>query len=402
MSKGKDLIEGLISLKDISPQGYYEYSLGKRSNIVLFSPKLIYMALVKHEKSFSRGLTFLKMKNFFGNGLITSEDPDHMTNKRIIQKDFHVNRLVNYISIIYKNAEECLGSMNNKTTSLTQTADRFSFNNVSECLFGETTPEEYINIYHEVSDMVANTSGIYLLDKEKIDFYKIESFLTELVKNKQPKGDLLSHMINSGMEERQIVEECIVLLGAGFETTGALICWSLINILNNEEILNRIRKETPNWIIENRVPTYEEVFESETINNSIKETLRTNPPGYFSNRTAKTDIDLSGALIKSGSNVYVSQYVSHRDEKYFDNPNEWNPDRWLNDFEKSIPRGAYFPFGMGTKRCVGEHFAMLMVTMFVSMILFKYDIDIIDKNTEPEYLISMVPSGPVNIIIKNR
>ena len=73
----------------------------------------------------------------------------------------------------------------------------------------------------------------------------------------------------------------------------------------------------------------------------------------------RSDVELGGIRVPRGAHVLMSQYVTHRDPRYFDNPDEFRPERWQRDFEKSLPRGAYFPFGAGTRKCLGDQFALL-------------------------------------------
>ncbi|MDA3030417.1 MAG: cytochrome P450, partial [Actinomycetota bacterium] len=76
-----------------------------------------------------------------------------------------------------------------------------------------------------------------------------------------------------------------------------------------------------------------------------------------------------GVQIPKGAHVLVSQYVTHRNPMYFPNPEKWDPTRWQNpDFEKSLPRGAYFPFGGGSRKCLGEYFALAEARLILLMV----------------------------------
>lgn len=398
---GEDLINGLMYLSKNCPNGYYEDKTGKRDVLIVFSPEMVNAILVKEEKSISRGLVFLKMRNFFGNATIVADNPDHIKNKRIIQKDFHKNNFNKYIEIINRLCLESFEYLEKEESSLMKVSDKLSFDCVSECFAGKRVPERYISVYHDMSDKVANLPHIIFSDEEKDNFKTLKSFVTDLVFNKNSENDLIRHMIDSDMSKEQVIDEAMAILGAGFETTSALIVWSLLKIKENPKILQRIVDETPLWVKENRLPIFDEVFNSETLVNVVKETLRTNPPGYFTTRTAAKDIKISGIKIKSGTNIFISQYVSHRNEKYFKDADIWNPDRWLNNFEKDLPRGAYFPFGMGSKKCVGEHFSKMLAIMFMSMFIYKYEYNFVDEQPKPKYLVSMIPDGLVNVIVKS-
>lgn len=397
---GTELIKNLMFLNKQSESDFVEYNLGKRKTVIIFSPKLIYNILVKNEKNLSRGLVFLKMKNFFGNGLVVSEEPDHMHNKRIIQKDLHINRLQNYIETIYFCAIDSIQELEKNKSDLVETIDRFAFNCVSKCLLGVEIPNEYISVYHDISDKSANLPHLIFSEKEKENYKILKLYVEKNISKKTNENNLLQHMIDSSMTKKQLIDEIITILGTGFETTSALICWSILNITQNKHILEDVRKEKPLWVDNEKISSYDEIFKSQTINNIIKETLRTNPPVYFTTRTAESDFMMNNVKIENKSNIFISQYVSHRNEKIFLDSNKWNPNRWLNNYEKNLPNGSYFPFGIGSRKCVGEHFAKLMATIFLSIFLNKYDFDLIGKYPDAEYLISMIPKKPVNLQIK--
>lgn len=382
---GEDLINSLLDLRKNSPDGYYKFSTEKRDTVIIFSPELINEVLVNKQKSFSRGIVFIKMKNFFGNGLIVSEDPEHIKNKRIMQKSFSKKSIEEYKNVIRNECLESLNKIDGKQFSLSELSDSLAFNCVSKCFIGENIPEEYISIYHEISYKISNISKLKFSYEETKSFAPLKNFINNMVIQTNVEDNLLWSMINSEMDTDQIVDEVITTLGAGFETTSALISWTLINLNNNKEFIKKYRKNPS----------------QKMINNFIKETLRTNPPAYFTTRTAKEDINLLGIEIKEGTNIFISQYVTQRDPLYYDNPDSWVPDRWTESFEKSLPRGSFFPFGMGSKKCIGEHFAIMVATIFLSNFLDSYDFDILEKNIKPKYLVSMIPDSPVMTITNN-
>ena len=92
----------------------------------------------------------------------------------------------------------------------------------------------------------------------------------------------------------------------------------------------------------------------------LSEALRLAPPVWVAPRIAVDDVEIDGVPIPKGAHVLVSQYVTQREPRYFTEPDRFEPGRWLDpDFEGSLPKGAYFPFGAGTRKCLGDQFALL-------------------------------------------
>ena len=101
----------------------------------------------------------------------------------------------------------------------------------------------------------------------------------------------------------------------------------------------------------------------------LQETMRLAPPVWVAPRIATTDCVIDGVKIPKGAHVLVSQYVTHRNPRYFPEPEKWRPERWFDsNFEKSLPRGAYFPFGGGSRKCLGEYFAIAEARLILLMV----------------------------------
>lgn len=395
-------MESLLYLSKNSNDGYAQYNFGNKEAIAVFSPEIIEDIFINKQKYFSRGPTFQKLKPFFGNGLFVSEDPEHLKNKRILQESFHkknINNLLEHIySIIFKN----ISGVGDKEISLTEFLDDLTFSIVSEVLLGKRFPKEFIKTYHEVSKMSSNLPQNYFSEDEMHNYIEMKKFIAAFVESNIDEKNIVGIMKNSGMENKQIVDEVITALGAGFETTSALIAWSLIHIHSNEEIKNNLLANLPEWANQLRVPEFSEVYCSDILNSIIKETLRTNPPVYFTTRTVKDDVWLKDIEFKAGTNIFISQYVCHRNEKYYEFPDSWIPERWTEDFEKNLPKGSYFPFGHGSKKCIGENLALTIATITVAIFVKMLDYTLTDGFPNAKYLVSMIPDGPVTTITRKK
>lgn len=396
------LLKGLLYLNKTSDTGYAEYAVDDKNAVAVFSPNLTEQILIKKQNSFLRGITYTKLRNFFGNGLLTSNDPEHLENRRIIQKVFYKKYFNSFATSAFVSYNHTLGEETSNVVSLVDISDSFSFNCVSRSLFNINFPGDYIRIYHENSQKVAVRPHLYFDEEDMKEYNEIRNKISDDIKSGVIDSHVISFMKFHNMEHQQIVDEVMTLIGAGFETTSATILWSLINLSQRKDIIEKMRKETPLWVKEHRSPEFDDLFKCEALNNVIKETLRLYPPAYFKTLLTKNDIDLEDLEIKENTSVFLSQYVAHRDERYYNNPEEWNPDRWTSEFEESLPKGAYYPFGLGTTRCVGEHFSKVLIYIFISMFIHKYDFNLIDGVPEPDYGTVLNPSGKVMMQLTER
>jgi cytochrome P450 len=109
----------------------------------------------------------------------------------------------------------------------------------------------------------------------------------------------------------------------------------------------------------------------------VKESMRYIPPAWVVGREAQEDVEIEGFIIRKGTQVYLPQCVVHRDPRWFDDPESFLPQRWLEpEFEDNLPRFAYFPFGGGPRTCIGNHFAMMEATLILAKILDETELEV--------------------------
>ena len=110
-------------------------------------------------------------------------------------------------------------------------------------------------------------------------------------------------------------------------------------------------------VLEGRLPTIADVGALPYVERVVTESMRLYPPADFLGREAIVDCTVGGIPVPRGTNLFMSQWVMHHDPRYFSDPYAFDPDRWTEAFEKSLPRFVYFPFGAGPRFCIGQTFA---------------------------------------------
>lgn len=395
-----NFIENLKKLRVNSGKDYVKFYSEKRNSFVMFSPTLIEKIWIEKQRYFDRGILHIKLGNFLKNGILTIKNSDHLKNRRAVQKSFDKKYFDSFSKISYETFNELF---TNKTDNvcINKLSDEFAIDSISQYFLNTKFNDEFINAYHEISFKSVNFSHLKFSEDEISNFNKIRRLMSDYVKENDSLP-FIKKMLESGLTQDQVIDEALTVIGAGFETTGSAIFWTIFNLLKNDKVLNEIRKEDPEWIKEQRAPKYDELFTSELLNNVIKETLRMYPPIYFITRIVSDNLNFDDLEIEKYSNVFFSQYITQRDEKYYDNPEEWNPYRWTKDFEKNLEKGAYFPFGYGSRKCIGEYFAKTLIYMFVSMFVSKYGFELIGEPPKEKYWISLLPDKDVYLRIIER
>jgi cytochrome P450 len=229
-------------------------------------------------------------------------------------------------------------------------------------------------------------SGLKYFKEFEVASDKLVDTAEAIIKKRLQSGenkddDLLGIMLQmrDHISIEHIRDEVLTLILSGHETTANVMSWAFSYLSKNPEVRKELEAEADRavWITEKCIPTYQELEASSPITSAIfEETMRLAPPVWIAPRIATEDCVIDGINIPKGAHVLVSQYVTHRSADYFDNPLAWNPSRWLNtNLEKSLPRGAYFPFGAGTRKCLGEYFAIAEARLILMMVAKNFRLD---------------------------
>jgi cytochrome P450 len=376
------------------------FFLSRRLFIGLFSPAAVHEVTVAQQHKFVKGVGFARMRKVLGEGLLTNEEPIHLAHRRMMQPPFHHGNLDAYVAIMHNLITEHTEAWKQKSTvDIAPEMMELTLEIVSRCLFGLDS-HEYTQIIAEsmevAIDRIERTMlpGLERFDKSGLKYFKefevasdklvdtAEAIINKRLHSGENKDDdLLGIMLQmrDHISIEHIRDEVLTLILSGHETTANVMSWAISYLSKNPEVRKELEAEADRavWITEKRIPTYQELEASSPITSAIfEETMRLAPPVWIAPRIATEDCVIDGINIPKGAHVLVSQYVTHRSADHFDNPLTWNPFRWLNtNLEKSLPRGAYFPFGAGTRKCLGEYFAIAEARLILMMVAKNFRLD---------------------------
>jgi cytochrome P450 len=221
------------------------------------------------------------------------------------------------------------------------------------------------------------------------------------------RGDLLSMLLASVDEEgdggklsdRQVRDEAMTLMLAGHDTSAAALEWMCYLLAKHPEVAARCREEIGR-VIGERDATAADVGRLSYLQAVIQETLRLYPPaiGVFLRQAVK-ELQIGGYAIAPGSLLALSSYVTHRDARWFPDPERFEPERFLAPQMGGIPNGAYFPFGAGPRVCIGQSFAMTEMTLIAATLLRRLDVRLLPGFIEPQphVHVSLRPDRPLTL-----
>jgi len=208
----------------------------------------------------------------------------------------------------------------------------------------------------------------------------------------QQYGDLLSMLMGavdedgSRMSDRQLRDEIMTFLLAGHETTALSLSWTWYLLSQNRSVEATLEQELRK-VLGGRMPNFSDLPQLCYAEAVIKESMRLYPPAWSLARTAAKDCEIASYRIPAGANVVMSQWIMHRDPRFYEDPERFNPERWFSEATQRLPRFAYFPFGGGARLCIGASFAMMEAVLLLAAIAQKFRFELV-----PGHPIIPVPS----------
>ncbi|MGW5783925.1 bifunctional albaflavenone monooxygenase/terpene synthase [Streptomyces sp. NPDC003757] len=192
---------------------------------------------------------------------------------------------------------------------------------------------------------------------------KPDDLLTALLDAKDDNGDPIG--------EQEIHDQVVAILTPGSETIASTIMWLLQALADHPEHADRIRDEVE-AVTGGRPVAFEDVRKLTHTGNVIVEAMRLRPAVWVLTRRAVAETELGGYCIPAGADIIYSPYAIQRDPRSYDDNLEFDPDRWLPERAKDVPKYAMKPFSAGKRKCPSDHFSMAQLTLITAALAAKY------------------------------
>jgi len=388
-------------------------------------PDLIEAVLVRHYQNLLKDRVIRNSRWLFGDGLLTSEGETWKKQRRLTQPAFHRDRIASYADIMTQYAEEAVAEwQDGAVVDLHREMMRLTLKIAVRTLFN-VEPEGIQEISQATDILVRHMTGARMLMPSVARFIPLPSMvgfrravrqldttvyqiIDRRRRNVQDSGDLLSMLLaardedGSGMDDRQVRDEVLTFLLASHETTALALSWAWHLLAENPEADQRLRDELDR-VLGGRTPTISDLPLLSYAEGVIKESMRLYPPAWGVGRTVAEEFELGGYRIPAGANVVMSQWVQHRDARFFPDPEKFDPGRWSAEASRKLPRFAYFPFGAGPRQCIGASFAMMEGVLLLAIMAQGFQPRAAPGHpVEPQPSITLRPKGGVWMELKQR
>jgi cytochrome P450 len=227
--------------------------------------------------------------------------------------------------------------------------------------------------------------------------------------NAGERGDLLSILLQaqdaddgSRMSDRQVRDEVMTLFLAGHETTAVALSWTWYLLARYPEVDARLADEV-RVVLGGRPPMVADLPALRYTEMVVTESMRLYPPAYGIARQVVKPTEVAGQPMGAGAFVIIPTWVVHRDVRWFDEPEEFRPERWDRDCARRLPRFAYFPFGGGPRQCIGNTFAMMEAVLILAAIAQRFRLALApDQRVTPAPYITLRPEPGIRMHLESR
>ena len=438
------------------------FKLGHERLFLLNHPDYIKDVLVSHSQNFIEGRAMQAGRRVIGDGLLTTDGVVHDRQRRLVLPAFNHQHLVSYSKVMVKHCDELTRSYNwrdGMELDICKEMKRLTLEIVGETLFDfnlrsnaseigdalttvikylvvcallqeftqrnpfarkilqrlsrtlpellEGTPLPASRRFFNASETLNKTID-YVIERER----EVSLHRCHQGGNDNDKGEsLLSFLLHqvrdvegltrADMEVRDIA---MTMLLAGHETTANVLAWTWYLLATHQNVEARLHAELDS-VLGNRPPAFTDLSSLRYTKSVLREVMRLYPPVWVLGRRVVEEHKLGNYVLPAGSSVLISQYVTHRDPRYFKDPEKFCPERWSEEHMQGIngSRFTYFPFSAGPRSCIGESFAWLESTLLLATIAKGWEMRLVKEHpVVPEPLITLRPKHGVLVKLKRR
>ena len=383
-------------------------NFGSTQTYMFNHPDLINEVLSKQNQNCIKDYSYRALQDVLGNGLLLSHGDPWKSHRRLMQLAFNRDRLASYANMVVTDTDLMLEKWRSpEVRDIHQEMSLLTIKIIMRAMFGIDATKTASDIAKALNVVMLQyfyqAQTLYLLPtwlptssnlranraKQKLD--EIVSDIVEQ-RRKLPEADLLSVMLQAKDENgqqlssKELRDEVMTLLIAGHDTTANALTWTLMLLAQNREVEAKLSAEIES-VLKSRLPAIDDIPQLPYTEMVLKESLRLYPPAWILGRELIQDCNISGYNFPRGTIIYFSQWTVHRSARFYDEPEQFNPDRWMDNFEQRLPRCAYFPFGAGARICIGKAFSMMEATLVLATIVQKFRFTLVS-----EHPIELLPS----------
>ena len=405
------------------------FKIGSRRGYLITNPSDIRHVLQDNARNYQKSPLYQKLRTSLGDGLLTSEGAFWLRQRRIAQPAFHRQRIEALAGVMTDAAAETAVrwetlatqghpvEIGNEMMRLTRTVVLRALLGGDLGPYAATIDAAWATINQQIAESFWSFG---IADKlptpKKRRFHAarevlhgaVDHLIQERRRKSSGNADLLSMLIEArdeetgeSMNDLQIRVEVTTFLLAGQETTALALTWLWYLLSQHEQPQRRLAEELDN-VLRGRPPAFADLANLHT-RMVIDETMRLYPPAWGFSRQAMADDRLGGYELPRGWLAFVIPYVLHRLPAYWENAEQFEPERFSSDRSTDRSKFVYIPFGAGPRQCIGNHFAMIEMQLVVATLAQRFSLRLVPGHrVEPHAMITLRPRFGMPMYIERR
>ena len=405
-----------------------QFSKGPIRIVCVNHPALIQSILVENAENLEKMPGVKVLREFTGDGLLINDGPTWTKHRKLAAPAFHSQRVAQYHHYMVTATDQLHATWcDSQQINIGDELKHLTLNIIGKTLFTydlETLASGLAKDIHLALDYINYLAGVsafafmrFFIPQRKAAqeaLQRIDKVVYDLIKVRRQLAvirrppDLLSLLIESRTEtgeelsDGEIRDEIITMFVAGHETTATVLTWAFILIAQHPGIQDRLYAETSK-IASTTMNSMEQLSQLPYAMQVLKESMRLYPGGFTIGRKAKTDIDVGGYRIPQNAWIMISPFTVHRNPNVFPDPYRFDPERFACNKEKEFPKGAYIPFGLGSRICIGNNLALLEGHTIIASLTRQFHFTNVSKGTiEVKPMVTLNPDRPVIMQITKR
>lgn len=396
---------------------------------VVAHPEGIKHVLQDNHRNYRKSFDYKILARLLGQGLVTSEGPLWLRQRRLMQPMFHRQRVAAFGTLM----AECTAGMLDRWRERAERAEvfdvapemmRLTLQIVGRALLSMdlTAQADEIGRNMTIANERFGNIGLsafvpWLPTPGNARFRRAAAVLRKIVldiiaerrRDGRDHGDLLSMLLavrdeetGQGMKDEQLRDEVLTLILAGHETTATALSWTWYLLSQNPEAERKLHIEVDN-VLDGRAASVGDLPKLNYTGMVIDEAMRLYPPVWAVGRAAIADDEIMGYRVPTGCNVVLSQWLAHHHPGFWDNPDSFEPDRFSPEGNEARPRYAFFPFGGGPRMCIGNLFALAEAQIVLATVAQNYCLRVPKEHPiELQPLVTLRPRYGVKVFLKRR
>jgi cytochrome P450 len=386
--------------------GIAQFKLLTKSYLLVTNPDYVKYILQDNYKNYIRGSSVETGRVLLGNGLPLIDGDFWLRERRMLQPAFHREQLGKLANVVTNVIHTFMEDWDRKARGR-QTLDmddemmRLTLTAIIKSMFGAPIDDKIQSL-----SQAFTVASKFMLGRSQqmwapplsvpvprnVQYNRALKILNDNIfpliseGRQHPRDDLLGMMLamrdadtGEGISDKQARDEVVTIFFAGHETTAATMAWAFYLLSQHPEVEAKVRAEV-RTVLNGRSPTFADLPKLTYMQQVLNEVLRLYPAAYLFAREAVADDKIDGYPIPANILIFITPFVTHRDPKYWPDPERFDPERFTAEQVSGRPRHVYFPFGEGPHVCIGNNFALMEMQLILAMTLQRFHIKLLPNH----------------------